>query len=80
VRLSGRKLDDKVYHKHTGYLGHMKTRTARQMLALKPEEILKLAVKRMLPKGPLGRSTYSKLKVYAGAEHPHPCRRGRRAR
>ncbi|MBK8262053.1 MAG: 50S ribosomal protein L13 [Nannocystis sp.] len=71
VRLSGRKLDDKVYHKHTGYLGHMKTRTARQMLALKPEEILKLAVKRMLPKGPLGRSTYSKLKVYAGAEHPH---------
>ncbi len=71
VKLTGRKLDDKLYHRHSGYIGSLKTRTARQMLQIKPEELIKQAVKRMLPKGTLGRATFSKLKVYAGAEHPH---------
>jgi len=71
VKLTGRKLDNKLYHRHSGYIGSTKTRTARQLLSIKPEEVIKLAVKRMLPKGPLGRQTFGKLKVYAGAEHPH---------
>lgn len=71
VKLSGRKLDNKMYYRHSGYMGSTKSRTARQMLATKPEEIIKLAVKRMLPRGPLGRATYRKLKVYAGDQHPH---------
>ena len=71
VKLTGRKLDDKLYHRHSGFIGSLKTRTARQMLQIKPEELIKQAVKRMLPKGTLGRATFSKLKVYAGAEHPH---------
>ncbi|NVB40730.1 50S ribosomal protein L13 [Pseudenhygromyxa sp. WMMC2535] len=71
VRFTGNKLDQQTYNKFTGFLGHMKTRTAREMLAKKPEVIISSAVKRMLPKGPLGRKTFKKLKVYAGAEHPH---------
>ncbi|MCA9715805.1 MAG: 50S ribosomal protein L13 [Myxococcales bacterium] len=71
VNFTGRKLDQKRYHKFTGYVGNMKTRTAREMLALNPEQVIKLAVRRMLPRSPLGRATMRKLKIYAGAEHPH---------
>lgn len=71
VRFTGNKLDQQTYNKFTRYLGHMKTRTAREMLARKPEVVIQSAVKRMLPKGPLGRKTFTKLKVYAGTEHPH---------
>jgi large subunit ribosomal protein L13 len=71
VRLTGRKLDQKGYHRFTGYMGNMKHFTARELLARKPEELIKQAVKRMLPRNSLGRTTFKKLKVYAGAEHPH---------
>lgn len=71
VKFTGAKLDQHTYNKFTGFLGHMKTRTAREMLAKKPEMVISSAVKRMLPKGVLGRETFKKLKVYAGAEHPH---------
>ncbi|MCA9661714.1 MAG: 50S ribosomal protein L13 [Myxococcales bacterium] len=71
VKLTGRKLDNKLYRRHSGYIGSTKTRTARQMLAAKPEQLIKIAVRRMLPRGPLGRATYGKLKVYAGGDHPH---------
>lgn len=71
VKLTGRKLDQKEYHRYTGYIGNMKHATAREVLATKPEEVIKQAVKRMLPRNSLGRSTFKKLKVYAGTEHPH---------
>jgi large subunit ribosomal protein L13 len=71
VKFTGAKLDQQTYNKFTGYLGNMTTLTAREMLAKKPEVVISSAVKRMLPKGPLGRQTFKKLKVYAGAEHPH---------
>ncbi|MEM9461837.1 MAG: 50S ribosomal protein L13 [Myxococcota bacterium] len=71
VKLTGRKLDQKEYHRFTGYIGNMKQATARELLAKKPEELIKQAVKRMLPRNSLGRSTFKKLKVYAGTEHPH---------
>ena len=71
VHLTGRKLDQKHYHSFSGYLGHMKSVPARKMLADKPEELIKQAVRRMLSRNALGRATFSKLKVYAGAEHPH---------
>jgi len=71
VKFTGRKLDQKEYHRFTGYIGHMKEVTARELLAKKPEEIIKIAVKRMLPRNSLGRSTFKKLKVYRGGEHPH---------
>ena len=71
VVFTGRKLEQKTYNKYTGYIGHLKTRTAGEMLEKNPEEIIRAAVKRMLPKNKLGRSTFEKLKVYAGTEHPH---------
>ena len=71
VVLTGRKLDQKQYHSFTGYLGGMKSVSAREMLATKPEEVIKSAVRRMLPRNALGRSTFKKLKVYSGGEHPH---------
>jgi large subunit ribosomal protein L13 len=71
VRFSGRKLDQKEYHRFTGYIGNMKHETARELLARKPEEIIKIAVKRMLPRTSLGRTTFKKLKVYVGSDHPH---------
>ncbi len=71
VKLTGRKLDQKEYHRFTGFIGNMKHFTAREMLERKPEEVIKQAVKRMLPRNSLGRTTFKKLKVYAGAEHPH---------
>jgi large subunit ribosomal protein L13 len=65
------KLAQQQYHKFTGYLGNMKSRSAQDMLQRKPEIIIESAVKRMLPKNPLGRATFKKLKVYTGTEHPH---------
>jgi large subunit ribosomal protein L13 len=71
VVLTGRKLDQKHYHAFTGYMGHMRSVPARQMLIDHPEEVIKQAVRRMLPRNALGRATVSKLKIYAGGEHPH---------
>jgi len=71
VRLTGRKLDQKFYYRHSGYPGGLKTTTARHLLQRKPEEVLRHAVRGMLPKNSLGRHLLKKLKVYAGGEHPH---------
>ena len=71
VLLTGRKLDQKFYYRHSGYPGGIKSNTARQLLDKKPEEILRHAVRGMLPKTSLGRHLLKKLKIYAGGEHPH---------
>lgn len=71
IKLTGQKLDQKKYHRHSGYPGGIKTRTARELLAKKPEDMIKLAVKGMLPKNRLNRRILTKLKIYAGPEHPH---------
>jgi len=71
IKVTGKKLDQKIYYHHSDYVGGMKETTLKEMLAKKPEKVLELAVKGMLPKGPLGREMYTKLHVYAGAEHPH---------
>ena len=71
VAVTGRKLDQKIYYHHSGYVGGMKETTLREMMAKKPERVIELAVKGMLPKGPLGRKMYKKLHVYAGPEHAH---------
>lgn len=71
VVLTGKKWEEKTYYWHTGYIGGLKSITARKLLQKKPEEIIKLAVKGMLPKNRLGRDLFRKLKVYAGPEHPH---------
>ncbi|AMO57637.1 50S ribosomal protein L13 [Endozoicomonas montiporae] len=71
VHVSGRKATDKMYHRHTGYVGGLKSMSFEKMIAHKPEMVIETAVKGMLPRGPLGRAMYSKLKVYAGAEHKH---------
>lgn len=71
IKLTGNKLDDKKYYRHSGYPGGIKEMTAAELLAKKPEDVVKKAVKGMLPKTPLGRKMLTKLKVYAGAEHPH---------
>jgi len=71
IKVSGKKLDQKIYYHHSAYVGGMKETTLRTMLAKKPEKVVELAVKGMLPKGPLGRQMYKKLFVYAGPEHKH---------
>ncbi len=71
VKLTGKKLDDKVYHWHSGYPGGIKSQTARERLARSPEKVITAAVWGMLPKGRLGRAMIKKLKVYRGEEHPH---------
>ena len=71
VKVTGRKLDQKIYYRHSEYVGGMKETTLREMMAKKPERVVELAVKGMLPKGPLGRQMYTKLYVYAGPEHKH---------
>ena len=71
VRLTGRKLDQKMYYWYSGYPGGIKGRTARVMLQRKPEEVLRRAVRGMLPKNNLGRQMMTKLKIYADSEHPH---------
>lgn len=71
IVVSGKKLDQKKYYHHSDYVGGMKEQTLREKLNKKPEQVIELAVKGMLPKGPLGRQMYKKLHVYAGAEHAH---------
>jgi large subunit ribosomal protein L13 len=71
LAVSPRKAKDKVYHRHTGYPGGVRSETLEHLLARNPEKVVRLAVKRMLPKGPLGRRMLKKLKVHAGATHPH---------
>lgn len=71
VRLSGNKKKGKIYQWHTGYIGGLMERTAGEMMDRNPAKVVELAVKRMLPRGPLGRQQYGKLNVYSGAEHPH---------
>ena len=71
IKVTGKKLDQKVYYHHSDYVGGMKETTLREMMAKKPEQVIELAVKGMLPKGPLGREMIKKLHVYAGAEHAH---------
>lgn len=71
IRLTGNKLDAKVYYRHSGYPGGIKGMTAREMLKRKPEQVIKTAVKGMLPKNRLASRVISKLKVYAGPDHPH---------
>ncbi len=69
IKVTGKKLDQKIYYHHSAYVGGMKETTLREMMAKKPEKVVELAVKGMLPKGPLGRQMYKKLFVYAGPEH-----------
>ena len=69
VAVTGKKLDQKIYYNHSDYVGGMRETTLREMMDKKPERVIELAVKGMLPKGPLGREMYKKLHVYAGAEH-----------
>ena len=71
VSVTGKKLDQKIYYHHSDYVGGMKETTLKEKLAKKPEQVLELAVKGMLPKGPLGRQMYRKLYVYAGPDHKH---------
>ncbi|MCD2491884.1 50S ribosomal protein L13 [Lacrimispora sp. NSJ-141] len=69
VKVTGKKMDQKIYYNHSEYVGGMKETTLKEMMAKKPEKVIELAVKGMLPKGPLGRAMYSKLHVYAGPDH-----------
>ena len=71
VRVTGNKLQDKMYHHHTGYIGNLKSVPLNKMLDEHPERVIEKAVKGMLPRGPLGRQMYSKLRVFAGPEHTH---------
>ena len=69
IKVTGKKMDQKIYYNHSDYVGGMKETTLKEMMAKKPEKVVELAVKGMLPKGPLGREMYTKLFVYAGPEH-----------
>ena len=71
VRVTGNKLKDKMYHHHTGYIGNLKSVPLQKMLDEHPERVIEKAVKGMLPRGPLGRQMYSKLRVFVGPEHTH---------
>ena len=71
IKVTGKKLEQKIYYNHSDYVGGMRETTLKEMLAKKPERVIELAVKGLLPKGPLGRSMYTKLFVYAGPEHKH---------
>ncbi len=77
VRITGRKLTDKFYHHHTGYVGNMKSVRLDKQLERHPQRVLEAAVKGMMPRGPLGRAMFRKLKVYAGAEHRHAAQQPR---
>ena len=71
IKVTGKKLEQKIYYHHSDYVGGMRETTLKEMLANKPERVMEFAVKGMLPKGPLGRQMYKKLFVYAGPEHKH---------
>ena len=77
VKVTGKKLDQKIYYNHSDYVGGMKETTLREMMAKKPEKVVELAVKGMLPKGPLGRSMINKLHVYAGPDHQQAAQKTR---
>ncbi len=80
VRVTGRKMTDKKYYRHTGYPGNMKETALKDMLARHPERVIELAVKRMLPKNRLARKMLKRLKVYPGPEHPHQAQNPRPVR
>ena len=71
VVLTGRKLENKTYYRHSGYIGGLKSITAKKLMEKRPEDLIRFAVKGMLPKNRLGRKLFKKLKVYAGSQHPH---------
>jgi len=71
IRVTGNKLEDKMYHHHTGYIGNLKSKSLEKVLNETPERVIERAVKGMLPRGPLGRQMYAKLKVFKGPEHDH---------
>ncbi|PID40681.1 MAG: 50S ribosomal protein L13 [Proteobacteria bacterium] len=71
IVLTGRKMDQKIYYRHSGYIGGLKRITARKLMEKRPEDVIRFAVKGMLPKNSLGRKLYKKLKVYTGDQHPH---------
>jgi large subunit ribosomal protein L13 len=71
IKVTGKKLEDKMYHRYTGYIGNLKSINLGKLLDTHPERAIEYAVKGMLPKNPLGRAMYRKLHVYAGPEHPH---------
>ena len=71
IVLTGRKMDQKSYYRHSGYIGGLKTATAKELMGKRPEDLIRFAVKGMLPKNKLGRKLFNKLKVYAGDQHPH---------
>jgi large subunit ribosomal protein L13 len=71
VRLTGRKMDQKKYYRHSGYIGGLKEITAKKLMEKRPEDLIRFAVKGMLPKNRLGRKVFKKLKVYTGEQHPH---------
>ena len=78
IKVTGKKLDQKIYYHHSDYVGGMKETTLKEMLNKHPERVIEFAVKGMLPKGPLGREMMTKLHVYAGAEHPHAAQKPRK--
>jgi large subunit ribosomal protein L13 len=71
IRVTGRKMSDKIYYHHTGYIGNMKSISLEKLLQKAPERVLQTAVKGMLPRNPLGRAMFRKLRVFGGPEHPH---------
>ncbi len=71
IAVTGKKLDDKMYYHHTGYIGNLKSETLRERLERHPERAIEAAVKGMLPRGPLGRAMFKKMKVFVGSEHTH---------
>ena len=71
IKVTGKKMDQKIYYNHSDYVGGMKETTLKEKMAKKPEDVIRLAVKGMLPKGPLGREMYTKLHVYVGPDHKH---------
>ena len=71
IALTGRKMDQKTYYRHSGYMGGLKSITAKKLIEKRPEDVIRFAVKGMLPKNSLGRKLFKKLKVYAGDQHPH---------
>ena len=77
VRVTGNKATDKVYHHHTGYIGNMKSISFAKQIARRPERVIELAVKGMLPKNPLGRAMFRKLRIYPGADHGHAAQQPR---
>jgi large subunit ribosomal protein L13 len=77
IRVTGNKLDQKIYYRHSGYPGGIKSRTLRELLDRYPDRVIRLAVRGMLPKNRLGRATIKKLKIYAGDKHPHQAQQPR---